>query len=515
MPSGGGRTQIPPRIAGAYKVAAIDVTVPGLPRPLKVRLHDTDPIVFEKIFIEGEYGHHLPDGVRVIVDAGANVGYSVAWFRIRFPDALIIAIEPDPANFALLVENCAHLPQVTLIEGALWPTEAKLGLQILDGAWGTRVFASPEGTVRGFSLDTIMRDFDLDAIDILKVDIEGAEKEVFETPGPWLDRTRCVIVETHERFRPGSEAAVRNALRKSAFAARRVGESDFYSRRDPSAAPMEDVDGEPETEPESPQSIWIVSDGRSGSTWLSGLVNHDRAFAEYFEPAHAAFNPVLSGEPLLRYIRRGAVPQAYLGLYQAVFGGFYRDQRSGPENAGRAAVLVKDIHCLMSARAISDQFPQVKVVCLVRHPLDVASSKLAMDAWVWLRDPLVLLQQDALAEDFLGPFRLLLEEAGTQVEKYVAIWCCQYFVFTQQFAGTDVAYVDYGSLRADAERVVTGLRGASRTGPEALDEAIGRPTWTSRSADLVGREPTPGEERYAARAIDRFGLADLLKRGSR
>jgi hypothetical protein len=62
-------------------------------------------------------------------------------------------------------------------------------------------------------MPSLMREFGIDTIDLLKLDIEGAEKELFgAATEEWLPRVRNILIETHERIYPGSDTAVRSAL---------------------------------------------------------------------------------------------------------------------------------------------------------------------------------------------------------------------------------------------------------------------------------------------------------------
>ena len=94
--------------------------------PLEYRAEESDLEVFNQIFIHREY-----DSIReitrggLIVDCGANVGYSSAWFLSRFPESHVIAVEPDAGNFALLRRNLAPFGSSsgTAVQGAVWRKE--------------------------------------------------------------------------------------------------------------------------------------------------------------------------------------------------------------------------------------------------------------------------------------------------------------------------------------------------------------------------------------------------------
>jgi FkbM family methyltransferase len=163
--------------------------------PLHLRGKTSDADVFSQIFVEREYRciDHL--NPRIIIDAGANVGYSSAYLLTRFPQARVIALEPDPANFAAAKKNLAHwADRVTLLEAALWSKRGTVSLRPGTEGWGRQV-ATGEG-VSAVDIPFLLEKFDLESIDLLKVDIEGAEKEVFSA-SDWVSCVRNIVVELH------------------------------------------------------------------------------------------------------------------------------------------------------------------------------------------------------------------------------------------------------------------------------------------------------------------------------
>lgn len=176
--------------------------------PLHCRLNSSDPYVFYQVFMEHEYAV-LQDlkNVRLIIDCGANVGYSAAYFLTLYPEAKLIAIEPDSANFAILERNLKpYGDRVQLHMAGIWshPT----GLTVCrgtyrDGAeWSTQVRASLPGEtpdVEAIDIATLLRASGHEQIDMLKIDIEGSEVVIFrDNYAEWLDRTRNMAVEIHD-----------------------------------------------------------------------------------------------------------------------------------------------------------------------------------------------------------------------------------------------------------------------------------------------------------------------------
>jgi FkbM family methyltransferase len=177
---------------------------------LCLRTEATDYRVFRQIFIENEYAV-LEDVATVtnIVDCGANVGYSSLYFLDRFPHARVIAIEPDPANAIICEENLRpYGKRATVIRAAIWPQKAHLAIirgEYRDGgAWATQVrplvtHLDNALTTNGIDMSEILQILDGSPIDILKIDIERSELDLFGShTEQWLTRVRNVAIELHD-----------------------------------------------------------------------------------------------------------------------------------------------------------------------------------------------------------------------------------------------------------------------------------------------------------------------------
>jgi FkbM family methyltransferase len=193
-----------------------------------------DMPLFGNILVDHEYDFDVPFPVRTIIDAGANIGLASVYFANTFPTARIIAIEPEVGNFRMLVRNTQAYPNVTPIQMALWKSDGQLSVGLPDpptgasGEWSFVVSNSGSGqTVEALTLETITRRFAISFVDILKIDIEGPEKEVFEACD-WANSVGFVMIETHDRFRDGCGAAVDSALVGFSRSAKR--HTSFYCR---------------------------------------------------------------------------------------------------------------------------------------------------------------------------------------------------------------------------------------------------------------------------------------------
>jgi len=206
-----------------YRGRAVDVSPPGTALTLKIRLGTTDLKVYQDIFLAQEYEWPLRFPPSVIVDAGAYTGLSTAWFATAYPSATIIAVEPSGTNFELLVRNTAALPNVKLRHAALW--HEKCSLVMVDpgyGAFAIRVRIPGNPPDRGeedrselvdaITVSDVAAEFSLERIDLLKIDIEGSEIEVFSGASKWIDRVEAVCLELHDRLRPGCSRAFFGAV---------------------------------------------------------------------------------------------------------------------------------------------------------------------------------------------------------------------------------------------------------------------------------------------------------------
>jgi FkbM family methyltransferase len=203
---------------------------PKLSHSIRLRLDTTDMMVFRGIIVAEEYSFGLPSSANVIVDAGANIGMTSLFYATKFPDAKIFAIEAERSNFDILRMNVRAYPNITPIHAALWHSEGSINVtDPPPGAFGHWGFAvnGDAGDVRAITIPSLMRDFGLDYIDLLKVDIEASEKEVFEAC-QWQDRVGSVVIELHDHFKPGCSHAVSHALRS--FLRSTSGDLTWYRR---------------------------------------------------------------------------------------------------------------------------------------------------------------------------------------------------------------------------------------------------------------------------------------------
>jgi FkbM family methyltransferase len=197
-----------------------EVRRPDIRHPFYLRLRTSDLPTFDQIFVNQEYAFHATIPPRIIIDAGANIGLASIYFANKYPEAKIIAIEPESSNYEMLKINVAPYDNVIPVNAALWnrnepldlvdPGLDKWGFMTVNGNSGDLATGTKCHTIEGLTVDRIMNMYDLERLDLLKIDIEGAEKEVFLDSSSWIDRVDSLIVELHDRMKTGCSRSFYN-----------------------------------------------------------------------------------------------------------------------------------------------------------------------------------------------------------------------------------------------------------------------------------------------------------------
>jgi FkbM family methyltransferase len=200
-----------------------------------LRRHFSDFIVFEEIFIDKIYKFNFKvSDSPIIIDAGANVSYTALFFLKMFPKAKIFCIEPNIENSRLLKQNLNGYRNITLINKGLWNTNVHLKFESMEASsWAFQVIEcnENESQCEAISINQIIEEYKLDKIDILKMDIEGSEKEVFENNNNWINITHQIIIEIHENMHKGAEDAVFSLTNSHDFEYKFLNSNYFFTKK--------------------------------------------------------------------------------------------------------------------------------------------------------------------------------------------------------------------------------------------------------------------------------------------
>lgn len=177
--------------------------------PVFVRVANSDFLVLAEIFDRDEYAPvklwDLPANARII-DLGANIGLASIYFASLYPRARVLAVEPDQDNCRLIGKNCRRLMRenrLKVVKAFVAARDGVAGIERNLRAWAfqkvDRIDADHEA-VPCLSMPTLLNGSRFDQIDLLKCDIEGSERELFQCCGPWIGQVRHLIVETHKPY---------------------------------------------------------------------------------------------------------------------------------------------------------------------------------------------------------------------------------------------------------------------------------------------------------------------------
>lgn len=182
-----------------------------IPDIKQLYLRTQDMPMVQEIFKRQDYLLPLKKSLNdaaIVLDLGANIGLASIYFHQHyFPNARFIAVEPSPKNIAVLQKNlAANIPKSEIVPvvvsdkvGLVCIDDTEVGYNVhvlnpqkaeyTEGGRGTEVIA--------LTMTKIIEDLKIDRIDLLKMDIEGAEKEVLKDAAAWLSKVQMMVIELH------------------------------------------------------------------------------------------------------------------------------------------------------------------------------------------------------------------------------------------------------------------------------------------------------------------------------
>lgn len=200
-----------------------------VPLPLLAKLCLNDVPRKEREVLRNISKLRLSNG-QVFVDIGAYVGYySIYASKKVGKNGTVIAIEPHPKNFKMLLINTRGLNNVIPINTAIWSEDTTAKLYLGQGmALHSLVYASEGGyiKVKALMLDSLIRELNIPRVDVVKIDTEGAELEVLKGARSTLKFLKSLLIEIHgknpEEFKK-AEKTIAEFLRSYGFSVEKQG----------------------------------------------------------------------------------------------------------------------------------------------------------------------------------------------------------------------------------------------------------------------------------------------------
>lgn len=273
-------------------------------------------------------------------------------------------------------------------------------------------------------------------------------------------------------------------------------------------------------------AVFLAGSGRSGTTWLSEVINHRREYRYVFEPFHPGKVSLCQHFRPRQYLRPTDAREEYLEPAREVLSGRIRSAWTDRFHRSFLARrrLIKDIRANLFLGWLTTRFPGLRTVLLLRHPCAVAASRIKLG---WRSRIEEILAQEDLVQDHLEAVRDELRGAGTEFERHVLVWCVENAVPLAQLTGSGAHLVFYEHLCATPETELRRLFGYLEPGPDAdLDRSVYEalkkvsPAGWDREASPPETSPHGWRRSVTGSQMDRaveilgtFGLDGLYNRG--
>lgn len=274
-------------------------------------------------------------------------------------------------------------------------------------------------------------------------------------------------------------------------------------------------------EADSRKSILIAGTARSGTTWLGDLIASQIPSRILFEPFNPDLVPEYRGFHYFQYLRPGTENLEFRSFAHKVFTGEIRNRWTDRQNERIRSEyrIIKEIRVNLALKWLHDNFPEVPILFLLRHPCAVVSSRMELN-WAADRDIERFLSQPDLITDHLAPYMDLIKNAKTDEEKHAVIWSVSNLVPLKQFNPNEIKIVYYESLCIQPEIELPVIFAAiGQTYHHAKNDTVDRPSQTTRATSAVvtgtdkisgwGKKLSPSQIENILRVVDKFGLSHL------
>lgn len=274
-------------------------------------------------------------------------------------------------------------------------------------------------------------------------------------------------------------------------------------------------------EADSRKSILIAGTARSGTTWLGDLIASQIPSRILFEPFNPDLVPEYRGFHYFQYLRPGTENPEFRSFAHKVFTGELRNRWTDRQNERIRSEfrIIKEIRINLALKWLHDNFPEVPIIFLLRHPCAVVASRMEL-GWATDRDIQPFLSQPDLVTDHLAPFMDLIQTAKTDEEKHAIIWSVSNLVPLEQFKSNEIKIVYYENLCTQPEIELPAIFASiGQTYRDSNNNAVNRPSQTTRLTSAVvdgtdrisswRKKLSPAQTESILRIVDAFGLGHV------
>jgi FkbM family methyltransferase len=195
------------------------------------RLNNSDVVIFTSVFWAGEVRMPPELRPRTILDLGANAGLTAASFALQYPEAEILAVEPGGDNFSICDQNVAQFSNAKAVRKAAAAERGWLEIENPEAMAMAQTYREcgecTEGAVEALTIEDLLGLTRAARPVLVKMDIEGAEVEMFRRYDTWINSVDAVLVEPHGH---GTQALIEQALEANRFKVSHIGEKIYGVR---------------------------------------------------------------------------------------------------------------------------------------------------------------------------------------------------------------------------------------------------------------------------------------------
>jgi hypothetical protein len=232
-------------------------------------------------------------------------------------------------------------------------------------------------------------------------------------------------------------------------------------------------------------TIMLAGSGRSGTTWVSEVIDYRGDLRTIFEPLHPVHVPEFEAFGWCKYLRADGANARFLAPVRDVIEGHVRGEWVDGQNRRFLAKkrLIKIIRGNLLLPWLLKKFPELKIVMLVRHPAAVA---LSIQRLKWPTSMNTYLDQPELMFDHLTPFESKLRAVSDPFEKNIFAWCIQQLVPLRDLAPGQVHPVFYESLCLDPRAEIKAMFDfLGQAYDDTVLDALQRPSQVAQTTSAV------------------------------
>jgi hypothetical protein len=264
------------------------------------------------------------------------------------------------------------------------------------------------------------------------------------------------------------------------------------------------------------KTIFLASAGRSGSTWVSNIINYQNQYRYMFEPFHSKYVEICKKFNYRQYLRPENNEEKYLNPAKQIVSGRIRDKWIDRFNKKLFCKdrLIKDIRANLLLKWLKDNFPEMKIVLLLRHPLAVVNSRMKLG---WGSNIKHFIKQKDLIEDYLDPFIKEIKSAESEFDKQIFSWCIENYVPLKQFNKKEIHVTYYEDFCVNPEETIKSLFGFLNIEfKEKIMEKIHIPSPEVRAEsailtgdNLIDKWKKSYDKNQVKKAVDLLSIFDL------